>query len=202
MTLRIFQDWPRNEDNPKGKIIMLLFRIVYALRRGPRPVRVIGIPCGIFYRVFIEWFLGVELPWKTEVGPGLRIDHGYALVVNDKAILGRCCKLRHSTTIGNKQLPDGSFSGSPVIGDYVDVGANSVIIGEITIGRHAVVGAGSVITKDVPPYAVVAGNPARIIKFQSTGNREADEEQKPGPSRSHGAAGVVNCSRDQVISHG
>ena len=48
--------------------------------------------------------------------------------------------------------------------DNVWIGANSVVTAGVTIGRHAVVGAGSVVTRDVPPYAVVVGNPARVIK--------------------------------------
>lgn len=48
--------------------------------------------------------------------------------------------------------------------DEVWVGANVVIVAGVTIGKHAVIAAGSVVTKDVPPYSVVAGNPAKIIK--------------------------------------
>jgi len=50
------------------------------------------------------------------------------------------------------------------IGDEVWIGANAVILPGILIGKHSVVAAGSVVTKDIPPYTVVAGNPARIIK--------------------------------------
>jgi acetyltransferase-like isoleucine patch superfamily enzyme len=46
------------------------------------------------------------------------------------------------------------------------VGARVILLPGVTVGRHAVVGAGSVVTKDVPDYAVAAGNPARIIRFR------------------------------------
>ncbi|HAB26474.1 MAG TPA: serine acetyltransferase, partial [Xanthomarina gelatinilytica] len=52
----------------------------------------------------------------------------------------------------------------PIIGNDVTVGANVVIIGNITIGDHVVIGAGSVVVKDVPSNCVIAGNPARVIK--------------------------------------
>lgn len=115
----------------------------------------------------VEWILGVELPWKTTVGEGLTIYHGYALVVNDGTVIGENCILRHCVTIGNKQLQDGSFSRSPIIGDNVDIGANVCIIGPVTIGDNSKVGAGSVVTKDIPPNSVVVGNPARIIEIKS-----------------------------------
>ena len=70
----------------------------------------------------------------------------------------------HCTTIGNKELRNGSFSKSPVIGDNVNIGSNVCIIGPISIGTNVIIGAGSVVTKDVPSNSVVVGNPARIIK--------------------------------------
>lgn len=54
----------------------------------------------------------------------------------------------------------------PVIGDNVTVGINSTIIGSVHIGDGAIVGAGSVVVKDVPSYAVVCGNPASVIKMR------------------------------------
>ncbi|HQZ42560.1 MAG TPA: DapH/DapD/GlmU-related protein, partial [Flavobacteriales bacterium] len=115
------------------------------------------------YRFFVEWILCIELPWKTRIGPGFRIDHGQALVVNDKTVFGANCIVRNSTTIGNKKLADGTYSASPKFGDRVDIGANAVIIGPITIGDDVAIGAASVVLKDVPAGHIAVGNPARII---------------------------------------
>ncbi len=54
--------------------------------------------------------------------------------------------------------------GGPIVEDYVKIGANSTIMPGVRIGRNSMIGAGSVVTKDVPPDSVVAGNPARVIK--------------------------------------
>ena len=51
-----------------------------------------------------------------------------------------------------------------VIGNDVWIGSNSTILGGVRIGDGAVIGAGAVVTKDVPPYSIVAGNPARVVK--------------------------------------
>jgi UDP-2-acetamido-3-amino-2,3-dideoxy-glucuronate N-acetyltransferase len=47
------------------------------------------------------------------------------------------------------------------------IGSNATILGDITIGEHAIIGAGAVVTKDVPPWAIVAGNPARVIRIRT-----------------------------------
>lgn len=162
---QLFVDWRENSGNVKGRLVLVAFRLASAISRMPRNIRWLGLPYVAFYRILVEWFLGVELPWKLSVGSGLRVFHGQSLVVSDKAVIGKGCTLRNSTTIGVAETAV-DFSGSaPHIGDYVDVGANAVIIGGITVGSYAVIGAGSVVIKDVPPYATVVGNPARIVKI-------------------------------------
>ena len=59
------------------------------------------------------------------------------------------------------------YKRQPIIGNTVNLGANVVIIGNIHIGDNVIVGAGSVVVKDIPDNCIVAGNPARIIRFYS-----------------------------------
>ena len=153
-------DWTANEGNPKGQIILILFRAAHAIRRMPEPWWLLGLPYLAAYRLLVEWVLGVELRYKTRVGPGLRLFHGQALVVHEGTIIGTDCTLRQSTTIGNKTTGD---RGCPVLGNRVDVGANVVILGAVRIGDGATIGAGSVVVHDDPAGATVVGNPARVV---------------------------------------
>lgn len=160
----LFCDWKANQGNPKGQLILFAFRFASWLRSLPAPWWFLGAPVLVFYRVAIEWVLGVELRYKTKIGPGLRLYHAQALVVHEGSVIGANCLLRQSTTIGSKMLRDGTESGCPVLEDGVDVGSNTVILGPIRIGARAVIGAGSVVVKDVPAGAIAVGNPARILR--------------------------------------
>jgi len=159
----LLTDWDRNQRNIKGRFILINFRLANLAKRH-KIFFILLLPHLIFYRILVEWFLGVELPFKTTVGSGLVIYHGHALVINDGSIIGKNCTIRHCTTIGNKQLEDLSFSDCPKIGNNVDIGSNVCIIGPVNIGDNVVIGAGSVVVKDIPANSVVVGNPARIIK--------------------------------------
>jgi putative colanic acid biosynthesis acetyltransferase WcaB len=167
--MTIFQDWASNRGNTKGRIILVLFRLAGVIR-GNAFLRIILFFYLPFYRLIVEWTLGIELPYTIKAGHSLKLFHGQALVVHEKVTIGNFCTLRQSTTIGNKQLANNAYSNCPVLGDHVDVGANVCIIGDITIGDHVVIGAGSVVTKNVPSGAIVVGNPARVL-----GVREKNE---------------------------
>ena len=94
----------------------------------------------------------VILQAEGEIGDNSSIHMG--------ALIGHESRIGHSVFVAHAV----SVSGSVQIGDGCFVGTNATIIPRIKIGKWATVGAGSVVTKDVPDYAVVVGNPARVIK--------------------------------------
>ena len=172
--MSIFQDWKVNKGNIKARVIMVLFRLASCLSRKNLLIKIIFSPYAIFYRLFVEWVLCIEIPWKTVIGKNTRIYHGQGLVINDKTVIGDNCILRDNTTIGVART-DTNFGGkAPVIGNYVDIGAGSIILGDIHIGNYACIAAGSVVVKDVPDYGVMGGNPAKLIRINEPHNVEVD----------------------------
>ena len=93
-----------------------------------------------------------------DIGPGLFIQHGFATIITADRI-GRNCWINQQVTIGYSGKP-----GAPVIGDNVIINAGAIVIGGISIGDGAQIGAGSVVTKDVMQDTVVVGVPARAIR--------------------------------------
>jgi len=157
-----FQDWAANTGNTKGRVVMLLFRIAQWVSARNMILRAALSPYLVFYRAVINWGLGIELPVSGHVGPRLKIYHGQGLVVYNRVHIGADVTLRHCTTIGSKLVH--GVQQYPILEDGVDIGANSVVIGGVTIGANAIIGAGSVVTKSIPPNGVFAGNPARPLR--------------------------------------
>lgn len=145
--------------NTKSRFIMFFYHLS-AFFTTSRFLKIIGIPVRGFYKFFFHWFMGVEIPDTTRIGKGFEIFHGQGLVIHPDVVIGNNVTVRHNTTIGNAR----EGGKCPVIGNNVQIGANVVVIGSITIGDFAVIGAGSVVVKDVKPYMLVAGNPAKEIK--------------------------------------
>lgn len=112
----------------------------------------------------VKWFfqsesMSCKIFKSVKLGGGVVCFHPYATVINAKSI-GDNFVFRNGITIGNKYNDNKQI---PIIGSSVEVGSNAVIIGGITIGDNVIIGAGAVVTKDVPSNSIAVGNPARII---------------------------------------
>lgn len=104
---------------------------------------------------------GIEIPWRTQVGPGLYIGHFGGIVVSPLATLGANCNLSQGVTIG--QANRGKRAGAAQVGDSVYFGPGSKVVGRVVIGSHSAIGANAAVTRDVPVGSVVAGVPAQVI---------------------------------------
>jgi len=156
----LFQDWKVNKHNIKGRYILVMYRFAQQVRKH-KIMLVLFFWFLIIYTIWIEWILCCELSWHVKAGKNLQLHHGHSLVINRGVIIGDNCTLRHCTTIGNKGEND---NRAPLIGNNVNIGANSCIIGGITIGDNVIIGAGSVVVKNIAANCIVAGNPARVIR--------------------------------------
>lgn len=96
-------------------------------------------------------------------GGGIYFEHAVATHIAARHV-GKGCIFRHLTTLGVKSK--NRHSERPWIGNNVDFGVNVTCIGNVHVGDNAIIAAGSVVVKDVPANAIVAGNPAKVIKYR------------------------------------
>lgn len=104
---------------------------------------------------------GIQISYCVPVGRRLRLEHFGGMIISARSI-GNDVTIRQNTTIGISSKAD--VNARPTIEDGVDIGCNSVIIGDIVVGRGSVIGAGSVVIRDVPAFCVVAGVPAKVVR--------------------------------------
>jgi serine O-acetyltransferase len=106
---------------------------------------------------------GIAIPEYTKIGPGLFINRFGGIYINGDAVLGANCNITHGAVLA--QSNRGERAGSPRLGDRVFLATGCKIVGRVTVGDDAMVGANAVVTKDVPAMAVVGGIPAVIISM-------------------------------------
>ena len=107
---------------------------------------------------------GFQISDKTKIGHGFYIGHFGTIIITHSAIIGNNCNVNHGVTIGNASR--GRLKGSPTIGNFVWMGAYSIIVGNITIGDNVLIAPGAFVNFDVPSGSIVIGNPGKIVPKQ------------------------------------
>lgn len=137
-----------------------LFVLGLRMQRAIVSVPIIGKPLRRLFWFAQSVVFGSEVSVDASVGEGFYTPHPYGIVVGDGAVIGRDVSILQGVTIGIKSPSDRAIG---IIADEVFLGAGAAIIGAVTVGRGAVVGANAVVIRDVPAGATVVGNPARIL---------------------------------------
>jgi serine O-acetyltransferase len=122
----------------------------------------------------VRIYSGVQILPRTRIGPGLAILHFGGVVITEDCEIGENCLLYHNVSIVTMKNHVG-----PRIGDDFYAGTGATIIGTITIEDDVTAGAGCVITRSVPKDAVVAGVPARILRFRLAGEKNVENRTAP-----------------------
>jgi serine O-acetyltransferase len=126
--------------------------------------KVFRLPCTLLYRFgfkWVEWTCGITLPYTVQLGRRVRIWHHSGMILHANRI-GNDVHIRQNTTFGIARKD--TLHELPVIEDRVDLGCGVAVLGPVTIGHDSTIGANAVVVKDVPPYSVAVGVPAKVIK--------------------------------------
>ena len=126
---------------------------------------------------FSRFLTGIEIHPNANIGKNLFIDHGMGVVIGETSDIGDNVTIYHMVTLGGiapsiNSNDQRNVKRHPTIQDDVVIGSGAQVLGPVTVGRCAKIGANAVITKDVPDKAVMVGIPAKNVGL-------ADSEFKP-----------------------
>lgn len=132
------------------------FSVAFRLANAGGALKLLGI---------ILWKLRnhqqIQILRKTKIGYGLYISHGGPVVVNPSTVIGNNCNLSQFVTIGSNE------GRAAIIGDNVYIGPSCCIVEDVVIGNNVTIGAGSVVTKDLPDNSTCAGNYAKVLNYNN-----------------------------------
>lgn len=118
---------------------------------------------------FTRFLTGIEIHPAASIGKNFFIDHGSGVVIGQTAIIGDNVTIYHGVTLGGVgKVGEVTGKRHPTIEEGAIIGAGAQVLGDITIGKHAKIGANSVVTDHIPDYATAIGIPARVIGGDDT----------------------------------
>lgn len=154
-------DWSREEKKfwqwIPSRSLLASIRSYQRHAGRPGPWHVLIRKFAVLRHHFWSAICGCDIPVTCQLGGGLLIPHPNGIVIHPGAKIGPNCLLFQQVTIGT------IHDGIPVIGAHVDIGAGAKILGPVTIGDNALIGANAVVLKDVPAGATAVGVPAHIL---------------------------------------
>lgn len=160
----------RKDPALRGKLLAIPELLTYAglwavaMHRLAHFIRALGVPfLPRLISQITRLFTGVEIHPGAQIGKGFFIDHGSGVVIGETAEIGENVLMYHQVTLGNANLIS-TGKRHPTVGSNVVIGAGAKLIGPVVIGDFSVIGAGSIVTKDIPTHSVVVGNPGKVIK--------------------------------------
>ena len=134
--------------------------------------------CARIVSQFSRFLTGIEIHPAAKIGNGVFIDHGAGVVIGETAEIGNDSTIYQGVTLGGTGKDKGKRH--PTLKNGVMVAAGAKILGPFTVGKHAKIGAGSVVLKEVPDNATVVGVPGRVVRIK--GERVDDLDQNlPDP---------------------
>ncbi len=148
--VEILATWP-------GIHALLAYRVAHALQLAGVPI----VPRLI--AMLTRTLTGIEIHPSARIGRGLFIDHGTGVVIGETADIGNDVTLYQGVTLGGTGFATGKRH--PTVQDNVTIGSGAKLLGPITIGHGAKIGANSVVITDVPPNSTVVGNPGHPVRI-------------------------------------
>jgi serine O-acetyltransferase len=126
--------------------------------------KLLRAPLSVAYRLLYRGVrngYGIEVPYSARIGRRVTIEHQSDIVIHGNASIGDDCIIRQGVTLGIRDLD--AVDAAPRLGNNVSVGAGAKILGAVTVGDGAQIGANAVVLSDVPKNQVAVGVPARLV---------------------------------------
>ncbi len=145
------QSFPASVLTSQALWALLQYRVAHQYRDWPlaRP--------GLFaWRLAIECLTGISIDSRATIGPSCYVGHFGGIIIGGDVVIGARCNISHGVTIGAHR------GGSPTIGNGCGIAPGAIVVGDITIGDHVMIGANAVVSRSLPAGSVVRTAPAQV----------------------------------------